>query len=161
MKARKQLSLVKVISVAFEGVIRSMVGCFVLLFAIPVVIGLSSLVSNHFQGRLPTIGPHEPIPVIDANTLAVGQSIYLREDCSSCHTLTGADLKKDRESVGNQKSGVIPNLTHEGRRNADIDWQMSNLREHRRIYPNSMMPDYTDLSPRNLKALASYLATRK
>lgn len=161
MKAGKQLSPVKVISVAFEGIIRSMVGCFVLLFAIPVVIGLSSLVANHFQGRLPTVGPHEPIPVVDVNTLTVGQSIYLREDCSGCHTLTGAGLKNDREGAGNQKFDVIPNLTHEGRRNADIDWQISNLREHRRIYPNSMMPDYTDLSPRELKALASYLATRK
>jgi cbb3-type cytochrome oxidase cytochrome c subunit len=144
-----------------------MVGCFILLFAIPVVIGLISFFSHSpLRLRPPKVGPHVPIPIIDVGTLAFGRSIYLREDCGGCHTLTGANPQQDKaisKEVGasNQNSSSIPDLTHEGRRNADIGWQMSNLREHRRIYPNSMMADYSDLSPSELKALASYLATRR
>ena len=171
MKIGRQLSASGVASSLFEGVIRSMVGCFVLIVAISVLIGLLGYFSaNPFGAKPPRLGPRVPIPNVDAGTLAAGQSIYLRENCGACHTLTSTDPRhsanprhsKDGDAgVSIQASNGVPNLTHEGRRNADIGWQITNLREHRRIYPDSMMGNYTDLSPSELKAIASYLATRR
>ncbi|MEO7714585.1 MAG: cytochrome c [Capsulimonas sp.] len=100
------------------------------------------------QGALPPSGPRVPIPTVDAATLVQGEAIYKREKCTGCHSMTGVPI------------GGVPDLLHEGRRNADIAWQMSNLREHKRIHPNSDMGNYDKLSPDELRALASYMATR-
>ncbi|BDI33709.1 hypothetical protein CCAX7_57600 [Capsulimonas corticalis] len=115
-----------------------------------VVIGVFSYKPHAIlQGALPVSGPRAPIPVVDAATVDRGRHVYQRENCSGCHTMTGTQI------------GAIPDLLHEGQRNADIPWQMSNLREHRRIHPNSDMRNYDKLSPEDLRALASYLATRQ
>ena len=100
-------------------------------------------------GSLPASGPRVAIPIVAEATLVQGHHVYEREGCDRCHTMTGTGM------------GAIPDLKHEGQRNADIDWQMTNLRHHRKIHPNSDMPNYDKLSPGDLRALASYLATRK
>jgi cbb3-type cytochrome oxidase cytochrome c subunit len=145
-------------AVIFEGGIRVMVGCFV--FGIVFFLVATFAASWHFnplRGRLPPVGPRLPIPKVDAETLAFGRSIYQREDCNGCHTLADADTKDGRD----EKRGYSPDLTHEGQRNASIDWQIANLQDHHRLYPNSIMPDYNDLPSNELRALASFLAARK
>ena len=101
-----------------------------------------------------------PIPNVNPATLVAGRRIYQREDCSACHTLADTgDAGYNKANDG--KAHFAPDLTHEGQRNADIDWQMSNLSDHHRLYPNSSMPDYNDLPAGELRALASFMATRK
>ena len=140
-----------------------MVGCFVLgiVFIIAVVF-VSDYHFSPWRGRLPAVGPRVPMPNVDAATLAAGQRVYQGEDCGACHVLTGANSQDGRHGApSDRKARFAPDLTHEGRRNASIDWQIDNLRDHHRLVPNSMMPDYNDLSPTELRALASYLATRR
>ena len=102
---------------------------------------------------LPSAGPRVPIPTVAAATLVQGVQVWRREACFSCHNMTTASTPTGH--------GSAPGLLHEGRRNADISWQMSNLRQHSRIHPNSDMPDYDNLSNSDLVALASFMATRK
>ena len=162
MRASTRRSISDWMSAIFEGTIRGMVGCFILVlvsFVITAIVG--SYQFNPFRGRLPTVGPRVPIPNVSPAMLFAGRRIYQREDCSSCHMLSGADPQDERYGNSNKQGyRSMPDLTHEGRRNADIDWQMSNLSEHHRLYPQSAMPDYNDLAPAELRALAAFLATR-
>jgi cytochrome c553 len=135
---------------AFELLIRVGVGCFILIVGGVVVLGFLISVDRRSTYRPSVAGPRRPIPVVDPAVLTVGEKLYQTEGCENCHG-----------SIGNGPTSTdMPDLTHEGRRNADIEWQMLNLREHHRLFRPSSMPDYTDLSPDQLRALASYMATR-
>lgn len=137
---------------AFETLIRGMVGCFVLTVVLILAVGFAAYYRhNPFQSRLPAVGPRAPIPQVAPATIAAGRVVYRREGCHACHTLADPP----------PSPGDAPDLTHEGRRNADIGWQRVNLTQHHRLFPNSVMADEDDLSPADLQALASYLATRR
>ena len=137
-------------TVIYDAGMRGIVGCFIFMVVFLIFIGFISVKhTNPFLRPLPASGPRVPIPSVDAATLLLGRRVYKREGCDGCHTMTGVTL------------GSTPDLLHEGQRNADIGWQMSNLREHQRIHPDSGMPDYDTLPPQELRALASYLATRR
>lgn len=95
-----------------------------------------------------------PVPGVKPAVLVAGRHVFLKEKCAECHNLDTTvpyDISKT----------FAPDLTQEGQRHPSIAWQTENLTHHDKLYPNSMMPNYTDLSPHNLKALASFLATRK
>ncbi len=163
LKPRPNRSASDLVAAACERLIRGMVGCFILGVVVVIVIGFAA--SYHFsplRGGLPKTGPRVPIPRIDTATLVAGRAVYRSQECSSCHML--AVDGRDENSHGgsdDQNDNVVPDLTHEGQRNASIDWQITNLRDHHRLYPNSSMPDYDSLSPKELRELASYLATRR
>jgi len=152
---------------ASSFVFRSIVCLLVLL---SVVLAIAPLPKPHSsdhnlhnkRGPLPRSGPHVPIPTVNAVTSESGRLLYQREGCSECHILAGADPKDDRiHNPGDMRRYDTPVLTHEGRRNASIDWQIENLTEHSRMYPYPSMPDYNNLSPTELRVLASYLASRR
>jgi cbb3-type cytochrome oxidase cytochrome c subunit len=69
--------------------------------------------------------------------------------CQSCHRMNGKGGKAG------------PDLTHEARRHADIEWHIQHLKDPQKMKPGSDMPPFDNLSPQDLKALAAYLATRK
>ena len=130
-------------------------GVFLLLAFLAIISG-----ANHHDApdaTLPATGPRVPIPTVTAATLVQGERVYQREGCSECHNMIRSAVGKDNDP----KDAIGPDLKYEGRRNADIDWQISNLRQHQQVHPRSIMRDYDNLSPDDLHALASYLATRK
>jgi len=136
----------------FEVVIRAGVGCFILIIVFIVTIGVAgSFHKNASEYRPSVSGPRQPIPNVNSATLATGSRLYQTEGCSNCHGHIG----------DSPVESYMPNLTHEGRRNASIEWQMLNLSQHHRLFPNPSMPDYADLPPDQLRALASYMATRR
>ncbi len=154
-------SLTKRISdVLIRLLFAGFVGLLIWLLLLPWIV---SRHNNPLQDRLPAVGPHVPIPAISAVTLAQGRAAYGREECSKCHVLQDPPdaSAPDPNGSGAKSSTTIPDLTHEGQRNASIDWQMDNLAKHHRLFPNSIMPDYIELSPSDLRALASYLASRQ
>ena len=132
------------------------VGCFVLIVILLTAFGISSSLPKSGSEYHPTVyGPRQPIPNVDAATLAAGRNLYQAQHCSSCHGNIGGFLG------GGSTDNSMPNLTHEGQRNASIEWQVRNLKEHSRLFPGSSMGDYDELSPEQLRALASYMATRR
>lgn len=97
----------------------------------------------------PTGGrPGPKLPAVDPATLAAGASLYRAQGCSGCHRL------------GKQGGSNGPDLTFEGRRRPNVDWQFHHLLLPDKVVPNSTMPAYSQLKPEELQALASYMATR-
>ncbi len=145
---------------SWESVIRGQFGCFALMFlGALVVLFRTDYRTNPPPPLLPTVGPRVPIPVVSAATLASGRAIFWSESCSNCHALRDPMIPSSvASSIASSIQG--PDLTHEGKRNPSIDWQMTNLAQHSRIWTMSYMPDYPML-PGDLRALASYLASRR
>lgn len=87
----------------------------------------------------------------DPQLVAAGEKIFRNEDngCLGCHKMNGEGRAKG------------PDLTHEGRVNADLDWQIAHLKNPAKMKPGSTMPGYEDMKPQDLKALATYLITRQ
>lgn len=86
---------------------------------------------------------------LDPKDVAKGKDLYAKQQCASCHKMDG---------VGG-KSG--PDLSHEGARQGSIDWQILHLKGPDKVHPGSTMPDYADLSEADLRALASFVASKK
>jgi mono/diheme cytochrome c family protein len=89
------------------------------------------------------------VPPVDPGLVATGAKLFQTYRCQGCHTMNG---------VG---AHAGPDLTHEGRRHADIVWQVAHLKDPQKVHPGSAMPSQADLPEADLKALAAYLATRK
>jgi mono/diheme cytochrome c family protein len=88
-------------------------------------------------------------PIVDAQMIASGATVYNTQNCRSCHKMNG------------QGGAGGPDLTHEVQRHADLAWQIEHLESPQKVHPGSEMPPYADLPTDQLKALASYLITRK
>ena len=104
------------------------------------------------ENRKPDKTRVEPIakaPTIDPQLVADGAVYYKQNGCQACHRMNGKG----------GKSG--PDLTHEARRHADIEWQIKHLKNPQQMVPGSEMPAFDDLSSQELKALAAYMVTRK
>jgi mono/diheme cytochrome c family protein len=127
--------LSQLIERSFEGLIRVGVGCFLFIVVSILVIGFLNSYQKPKSLYHPSVaGPRVPIPTVSPATLAAGSSLYQTEGCSGCHGGIG-------EFSGSTADPSIPDLTHEGRRNADIGWQMRNLRQHSRLSPGGSMGD--------------------
>jgi mono/diheme cytochrome c family protein len=100
------------------------------------------------SGYVP-VAPGEKLPNVSPQLVAAGQKLFAELPCQSCHRMEG-------------KGGIAgPDLTHEARRHADVDWHIRHLKDPTILKADADMPPFDDLSPAELKALASYLATRK
>ncbi|HZT43313.1 MAG TPA: DUF2231 domain-containing protein [Chthonomonadaceae bacterium] len=88
-------------------------------------------------------------PSVSTQDIQAGQQLFQSNKCLNCHAFNGAG--------GN----TGPDLTHESLRHSDLDWQIAHLKDPARMSPGSFMPSYARLTPDQLKALASFLVTRK
>ena len=88
-------------------------------------------------------------PDVEPRLVTAGAKLFKELPCQSCHRMEG-------------KGGASgPDLTHEARRHAGINWQIEHLKNPQKMKPDSGMPPFDYLSASQLKALAAYLATRK
>ena len=96
---------------------------------------------------VPTAAP--AAAVFDAQLVATGTKLFQSDDlgCLGCHKMNGKG----------GRSG--PDLTHAGRLNADIEWQIAHLKNPESKTPGSKMPAYNDLPENDLRALATYMAS--
>ena len=88
-------------------------------------------------------------PTLDPKLVVQGKLLYSQQGCDGCHKVDG-------------KGGSSgPDLSHEGGRNPNVDWQVSHLKDPAKMKPNSFMPAYAQLTPDQLKALAQYVVSLK
>jgi mono/diheme cytochrome c family protein len=93
--------------------------------------------------------PKNKIPEIEPRLVAAGQKLFQELPCQSCHHMEG-------------KGGIAgPDLTHEAQRHADTRWHIEHLKDPAKLSPGSDMPPFDYLTPAELRALASYLVTRR
>jgi cytochrome c oxidase cbb3-type subunit 2 len=108
------------------------------------------------------------------NALALqGRTLYIREGCFTCHTQMVRSAFADSAlgprpsqagDYGNEAPNLLgsmrvgPDLTCVGDDDSmDASWHVRHLRMPRAVREHSMMPSYSYLSPRELRALAAYL----
>lgn len=89
------------------------------------------------------------VVVLDSDLVANGKLLFSKEGCDGCHVING-----------NGGSGG-PDLTHEGSRMPDIDWQIAHMKDPTKMKPDSIMPPYANLAPADLKALAEYVVSNR
>lgn len=76
-----------------------------------------------------------------------GWSQFQRAGCAQCHSI-----------LGQQGQSIGPDLTYVGKRwKADQIKQL--VRDPRSIYPNTIMPAYSNLPDEQVEAIAKYLET--
>jgi hypothetical protein len=90
-------------------------------------------------------------PAFDPQLLAAGEKLLRSDDlgCLSCHLFNGAGRNKG------------PDLTFAGRLHSDLEWQIAHLKDPASKVPGSKMPAYDDMTPQDLRALATFLVSRK
>jgi len=88
---------------------------------------------------------------LDPKLIARGEKLYSSEDlgCADCHKMNGQGSKKG------------PDLTHAGQLHGDIEWQIGHLKDPGKFVPGSKMPAYDDQKPDDLRALATFLVSKK
>ncbi len=86
---------------------------------------------------------------LDASLVKQGAKLYTAQNCAACHQMGGKGGKNG------------PNLTHIGSDETSVDWHIAHLKNPSSKHPNSPMPAYDYLSPAELKALATFLVSRK
>lgn len=91
---------------------------------------------------------HKP-PQVDPKLVQAGEKLFQSQNCRSCHPLNGSGGK------------VGPDLTHEGKKQPDLNWQIAHLKNPAKLSPGSIMPSYAQLKPDELKALAAYMVSRE
>ena len=96
---------------------------------------------------VPTAAPAAKF--FDTQLVATGAKLFQDEElgCLGCHKMNG---KGGRNG---------PDLTHAGRLNSDIDWQIAHLENPESKTPGSKMPAYNDVPKNDLRALATYMAS--
>jgi len=90
-------------------------------------------------------------PEFDPVLLVAGEKILRSEDngCLGCHKFNGEGRAKG------------PDLTFAGRLHGDIEWQIAHMKDPASKVPGSKMPAYDDMSEPDLRALSTFLASRK
>jgi cbb3-type cytochrome oxidase cytochrome c subunit len=135
-----------------------------ILLAVIVGVGVSY---TGYLGGLMTMGGSEAEPSTAAQTnpgktstpgtrvainpalIEKGKQVYSANGCANCHRLNGKG--------GNGG----PDLSREGDRNADVQWQTAHLKNPAKLHPGSFMPAYNKLSDADLNALSEYLVSLK
>lgn len=94
-----------------------------------------------------------PAPILAAARMGKdagpGQALFYKHDCAACHQLGG---------IGGVSG---PDLTHAGAKQPEVEWHIAHLKNPESVVPDSAMPDYSELSDEDLRALAEYLVTLK
>jgi len=88
-------------------------------------------------------------PKLDATLVLQGHVVYSKNGCANCHKINGSG----------GASG--PDLTHEGTKRPDVDWQVAHLKNPAKLKPGSFMPAYDKLSADDLNALSQYIVSNK
>ncbi|MDF2440475.1 MAG: hypothetical protein JWN98_1459 [Abditibacteriota bacterium] len=90
-------------------------------------------------------------PAFDPVLVAAGEKVLRSEDhgCLDCHKFNGEGRAKG------------PDLTFAGRLHGDIEWQIAHLKDPASKVPGSKMPAYDDMSEPDLRALSTFLASRR
>lgn len=106
------------------------------------------------SGAKPKPGAKAPAaakPEFDPVLVAAGEKVLRAEDngCLGCHKFNGEGRAKG------------PDLTFAGKLHGDIEWQIAHLKDPASKVPGSKMPAYDDMSEPDLRALATFLASRK
>ena len=88
---------------------------------------------------------------LDPKLVSAGKTSFFKEDngCLDCHAMDGQ---------GKPKNG---DLTHIGRKPYDVEWHIAHLKDPSSKVPGSRMPDYKDLPADELRALATYMVSKK
>ncbi len=89
--------------------------------------------------------PPKPLVAAAVTSLTPGEAIYKAQGCSACHTIAGVGGK------------VGPDLSMVGKKR-DKEWIEEQLRDPKSHNPQSIMPSFSKLSPKDLDDLAAYLA---
>lgn len=102
----------------------------------------------------PSSGSSKPTsisPMPSASLIAAGKQAFYSDDqgCTDCHSIDGSG------------GHMGPDLTHEGSRHPDVNWQVAHLTDPQEINPNSPMPPYDTTSPQTLQDLAHFLVSLK
>ena len=93
--------------------------------------------------------PPKPMAVIAAGPAPMaGEAVFRAQGCSACHKLNG---------VGGD---IGPDLTHVGSTRPP-DWIKHQLENPRSHFPNSPMPSFAKLSPKDMKDLVDFLSSLK
>ncbi|MGO8674213.1 MAG: DUF2231 domain-containing protein [Capsulimonadaceae bacterium] len=87
------------------------------------------------------------LPALDPALVVAGKALYTKNGCDGCH------------AIGTTGGSGGPNLTHEGLKQPDIDWQVAHMMNPQKMKPSSTMPAYSTLSPDQLKAIAEYMSS--
>ena len=87
--------------------------------------------------------------VLDATLVAAGKTAFAKNGCDDCHRINGKG--------GNEG----PELTNEASRHNDLQWQILHLQHPDQVTPGSTMPSFAKKTPEELKALASYVLSKK
>ncbi len=74
-----------------------------------------------------------------------GKKIFETNSCTACHTISGIGGK------------IGPDLTNESKRGRSRKWLITQITNSKVHYKNSVMPDYTKFSDKQLNELTAYL----
>jgi uncharacterized membrane protein/cytochrome c2 len=90
-------------------------------------------------------------PKLDVKLIAAGKASFFKEanGCLDCHAMDGQ---------GRAKNG---DLTHIGSKPYDVEWHIAHLKDPKSKVPGSKMPAYDDLPAEELRALATYMVSKK
>ncbi len=77
-----------------------------------------------------------------------GEAVFTAQGCRSCHKLNGAG------------GDIGPDLTHVGSRRT-AEWIEQQIKDPRSHFPDSPMPSFARLSPKDMKALVDFLSGLK
>jgi uncharacterized membrane protein/cytochrome c2 len=97
----------------------------------------------------PKTAPPSVVDKAQLKLISGGEKLFRSEDndCLSCHKFKGEGRNKG------------PDLTHEALRHDSVDWHIQHLIDPEKMVPGSKMPDYADLKPEELKALATWMSS--
>ncbi|HVF85753.1 MAG TPA: DUF2231 domain-containing protein [Abditibacteriaceae bacterium] len=87
--------------------------------------------------------------MLDAALVKQGTKVYADQSCAACHQINGKG----------GKSGPV--LTHIGSEGKSVEWHIAHLKNPSSKHPKSSMPAYDYLSPKDLKALSTYMVSLK
>ena len=92
--------------------------------------------------------PPQSLAVASSSGESRGEVVFKQERCSLCHSING---------IG---GNVGPNLTHVGSRRSKA-WIVSQIKDPKSHYPDSVMPSFAKLPEKDIEALAYYLSELK
>lgn len=76
-----------------------------------------------------------------------GLELFLTQGCTSCHMIKGVGA-----------TGPGPDLTEEGTKGHDVQWQIDHLKNPQAVNPGSSMPAFTNFTDQQYQELGTLLA---
>ena len=89
--------------------------------------------------------PPKPMVASAVTSISPGEAVYKAQGCSACHTIAGVGGK------------VGPDLSKVGGKR-DETWIEAQIKDPKSHNPQSIMPDFSKLSSKDIDDLANYLA---